>query len=38
MTEQVLLEKEGHVGWLSLNRPDQRNAPVSYTHLTLPTN
>jgi len=26
MTEQVLLEKEGHVGWLSLNRPDQRNA------------
>ncbi len=26
MKEPVLLEKDGHVGWLVLNRPEQRNA------------
>lgn len=26
MTEPVLLEKEGTTGWLTLNRPDKRNA------------
>lgn len=26
MSESVLFDKEGHVGWLTLNRPKQRNA------------
>ena len=33
----VLVETRGRVGLLTLNRPKALNAPVSYTHLTLPT-
>ena len=45
-TDQLLVEKENGVATIILNRPEVRNAlstqltpaPVSYTHLTLPTN
>ncbi len=36
-TEDLLGHRIGHVAVLTFNRPERRNAPVSYTHLTLPT-
>ena len=36
--QPVLYEAEGPIAWITLNRPAFNNAPVSYTHLTLPTN
>ena len=43
----LLIDEQGGVAWLTMNRPERLNAlnrcltdalPVSYTHLTLPTN
>ena len=36
-TQDLLASKENGVGILTMNRPEARNATVSYTHLTLPT-